>query len=319
MAGNQMQITNQSNLDAARIGFHIALMQALEAVAPDPGEALFAEVESTTAIEEYDWIGDVPGFEKWVGDRKLGDFGAHKLRVANDDWASGMRAHQNNFKDDKLGLFPLSVRQLAAKARRHRGDLCVKAMLNGFDGNLYPEAGNGLAYDGAMFFSTSHANGSNKMTSALSATALAEAERMFGAMTTADGKDPLDVEGTALIFGPALRETAEKLVKNDMVPNAAGTASESNINKGRYTLIESRRIRGAQANWWFLASLNNPVKPFLFQLREDISTSAILGGQGTANDSVPRFQKGQIWFGAEARYAVAPFAFQTIIGSKVAA
>jgi phage major head subunit gpT-like protein len=318
MSGNLFQIANQFNLEAARVGFHVAFMQALEATGPDEVEALYQMVSSTTSLEEHQWIGDVPGFEKWVGDRNLGDFEAFKLRIVNEDWSSGMRAHQNQFKDDKLGLFPIAIQQLAVKARRHRADLCVKGLLNGFDGNLYPEAGNGLAYDGALFFSTAHANGSNKLTDALSATSLALAERMFGEMTTADGKDPLDIEGTTLIVGPRLRETAMKLTMNEFVPSAAGTATESNIHRGRYKVMVSRRIKGNQSNWWFLAALGQPIKPFIFQLREEISTSAIMGGQGSPNDSVPRFRKGELWFGAEARYNVAPFAFQTAIGSKVA-
>jgi phage major head subunit gpT-like protein len=320
--GNMFQIGNQVNLEAARVGFHAAFMSQLEAVGPDALEALYAEVPSTTSVEEHQWLGDLPGFEEWKGDRKLSEFDAFKLRLENRDWANGIRVHQNNFKDDRLGLFRMQVAQLAQKARRHRADLCVKAILNGFAGNVYPEAGNGLGYDGAFFFSTSHTssggpNQSNKMTSALSATSLAEAERMLKVMRTADGKDPLDLQGTHLIVGPKLEETALKLVKNDLVPNSAGTATESNIHKGRYQVLMSRRITGDQDDYWFLADLSAPIRPMLFQLREDISSSAILGGQGTQNDSVPRFKKGEVWFGAEARYNVGYLAWQTIIGSAV--
>ena len=323
MAGNMFQIGNQANLEAARVGFHVALMQSLIAVGPDPAEALYAEVPSTTSIEEHQWLGDLPGFEEWKGDRKLGEFDAFKLRVENKDWASGIRVHQNQFKDDKLGLFSMQVAGLAQKARRHRADLCIKQLLNGFAGNVYTDAGNGLGYDGAFFFSTSHTSSggptqSNKMTSALSASSLAEAERMLKAMKTADGKDPLELQGTHLIVGPKLEETANKLMKNDMVPSAAGTAPESNIHKGRYQTIISRRIAGDQDDYWVLADLSAPIRPMIFQLREDISSSAIVGGQGTQSDSVPRFKKGELWFGAEARYNVAYLAWQTIIGSQVA-
>lgn len=321
--GNMFAVANQINLEAARVGFHAAFMEQLEAVGPDVLEILYAMVESTTSIEEHEWLGDLPGFEEWKGDRKLSEIDAFKLRIENRDWASGLRAHQNQFKDDKLGLFKMRVAGLAQKARRHRADLCVKALLNGFAGNVYPEAGNGLGYDGAFFFSTSHTSGggpnqSNKLTSALSASALATAEQMLKEMKTADGKDPLELQGTHLFVGPKLEETANKLVKNDLVPNAAGTATESNIHKGRYQVVVSRRITGAQDDYWFLGDMSAPIRPMLFQLREDISSSALVGGQGTQNDSLPRFKRGELWFGAEARYNVAYFAWQTIIGSQVA-
>jgi phage major head subunit gpT-like protein len=322
MAGNMFQIGNQVNLEAARVGFHAAFMSKLEATGPDGLEALYAEVPSGNSIEEHNWLGDLPGFEEWKGDRKLSEFDAFKLRVVNRDWANGIRVHQNNFKDDKLGLFGVQVAMLAQKARRHRADLCVKAMLNGFTGNAFPEAGNGLAYDGALFFSNSHSSSggpaqSNKLTTALSAASLETAEQMLGEMKTADGKDPLDLQGTHIICGPKLRAPATKLVTSELVPSAAGTASESNIHRGKYEVIVSRRITGAYDDYWFLADLSAPIRPMIFQLREDISSSAIMGGQGGAGDSVPRFKAGEYWFGAEARYNVAHFAWQTIIGSAL--
>lgn len=321
--GNIFNIAGQVNLDAARIGFHVAFLQALEAAADDPLKILFTEISSMTTIEEWEWLGDLPGFEEWKGDRKLGDLDAQKLRIENKDWSVGLRVHQNQFKDDKLGLFAARVAGLAEKARRHRYDLMVKMLLNGFDGNNYPEVGNGLAYDGAFFFSDAHTtsggpNQSNKLTEALSAAGLENAVKKFRALKTADGKDPLDLKGTHLIVGPKLEAVARKLLENEIVPTAAGTATEANIHRGRFQLLVSNRIAGAEDDYWFVADMSAPVKPFIFQSREDISTSAIVGQQGGEGDSVPRFQRGELWFGAEARYNVGYFAWQTVVGSEVA-
>jgi len=321
--GNMFSIAGQSNLEAARVGFHVAFLDSLEKVGPDPLEALFTEVASNNPIEEWQWIGDLPAFEEWKGDRKLGELTAYKLRLENKDWSSGIRVHQNQIKDDRLGLIRPKVEGLARKARRHRSDLMVQMLINGFDGLEYPKVGNGLAYDGAFFFSTSHSSGggpnqSNKLTSALSASTLATAEQMLMEMKTADGSTPLDLNGTHLIVGPKLADTARRLLTQDWVPSSAGTASESNVWKGRFTPLVSPRLTGTYDDWWFLADLSAPIKPAIFQLREDISSSAVLGDQGGTNDSVPRFSRGEIWFGAEARYNVGYLAWQTIIGSKVA-
>jgi len=320
--GNIFNISGQVNLEAARVGFHVAFLESLEAMGPDELEALFTEVQSSTSIEEWEWLGDLPGFEEWKGDRKLGDLDAYKLRIVNRDWSNGLRAHQNQFKDDRLGLFAPKVAALAQKARRHRSDLMVKMLLNGFAGNVYPEAGDGLGYDGAFFFSTTHSSGggpnqSNRITTALGAAGLEEAELKLQSLKTADGKDPLDLAGTHIICGPKLEATARRLVSQELVPNSAGTATESNIHRGRYEVMVSRRIAGAQDDYWFLADLSAPIKPMIFQNREEISTSAIVGAQGGSGDSVPRFQRGELWFGAEARYAVAYFAWQTIVGAIV--
>ncbi len=322
MAGNMFQVSNQINLESARVGFHAAFMQQLEAMGDDPINALYATVPSTTSIEEWDWLGDLPGFEEWKGDRKLGDTSSFKMQITNRDWSSGLRVHQNNFKDDKLGLFPVRVAGLAQKAKRHRSDLMVKMMLNGFAGNVFPDTGNGLSYDGAFLFSDSHAsdggpNQSNKITGgALTIANLELAEQKLKGMNTADGKDPLELGGTHLIVGPALEFVAKKLMGSEVIANAAGTASDTNIHRNQYEVIVSRRIKGAQANNWFVADLSQPIKPFIFQLREEISTSALIGNKGGDGDSEPRFKRGEYWFGAEARYNVGAFAWQTIVGSN---
>ena len=322
MAGNQFQISNQANVEAARIAFHAAFMQQLELITADPLEQLYQTVPSITSIEEWEWLGDLPGFEEWSGDRKLGDLSAFKLQIQNKDWSSGLRVHQNQFKDDRLALFSTRVQGLAQKARRHRYDLMVKLMLNGFAGNVFPEVGNGLAYDGAFLFSDSHSsdggpNQSNKISAgALTTANLEVAEQKLKNMTTYDGKDPLDLAGTHLVVGPSLEYVAKKLVTAEVIANAGGTASDTNVHRGQYQVIVSRRIKGSQANNWFLADLSQPIRPFIFQLREDISTSAVLGGQGTTNDSEVRFKRGEYWFGAEARYNVAAFAWQCIVGSN---
>lgn len=322
MAGNMFQIANQVNLDAARVAFHAAFMQALVNYEADPLEQMFMTAPSSSAAEEYNWLGDMPGFEEWIGDRKIGDTSAFKLQIINRDWSSGFAVHQNNFKDDKLGLFPTQVATLASTARSHRYDLMVKLMLNGFAGNVFTDVGNGLAYDGAFLFSDSHSSdGGPNQSNKISAGALTEAnldiaEQKLKNMTTHDGKNPLNLRGTHLIVGPALELRARKLMMAELTANAAGTAADTNVLRGKYQVIVSQRIRGAQANNWFLGDLSKPMRPFVFQLREEISTSAILGGQGSQNDSETRFKSGKLLFGAEARYNVASFWWQLIVGSN---
>lgn len=315
----EFNIANQANLDAARVAFHAAFLEMFGKTTASQLEILFNEIPSTAGLEEWDWLGDLPDFEEWKGDRFLAELEAFKLRVVNKDWASGIRVHQNTIKDDKLGLIRPKIEQLAQKARTHRYRLGLKLLVNGFDGVQYPDVGNGLAYDGRFFFSATRPTGSNKLTSALSLAALEAAEQLLQGQTTYDGSEPLDFVGTHLIVGPKLAPLANKLMGQDIVIGA-GPASESNYMKGRYTVITSPLIRGTHDDYWFLADLSQPVKPLLFQLREEISTSAVAGGatRGNQNDANPRFQRGELWFGAEARYNNAYFEPRAIVGSQVA-
>lgn len=301
-------IANNADMDAARVGFHAAFLQSLEQNADDPVSMLYTTVPSSRSVEEWNFMGDLPGFEEWDTDRKLATLKGFKLRVENKKWANGIRVKNDDFKDDALGLLPSQVTGLAQKARRHRWDLMVKLLLNGFDGTAYPEVGNGLAYDGAFFFSDSHLGGNdNKMATALDAAGLAAAELLLASMTTFDGNDPLDVYGTHLIVGPKLRTTAEKLLQQERLANG-----EDNINRGKYKLIVSNRIRGTYDDYWFLADLSGGIKPLLFQMREEISTSE------TGPNGLPAFQADELWFGAQARYNVGYFEPRLIVGSAVA-
>lgn len=306
-------IADASKLANAQIGFHVTFYEALERMDESELMQLANVIPSTTSLEEYESIGDLPGFEEWTDDRPMSEMKAGRFQITNKDWASGLNVRRNDIMDNKLGLVTSKIQMLAAKAKRHRWDLMIKVLLNGFAGNAYPTVGDGLAYDGALFFATTHAFGSNKLTTALSEAALDEAEKTFGLMTTADGKDPLDCQGTHLIVGPKLFPTAKRLVGNGMLINAGGTAAGSNIYQGRYTVIESRRLVGTYDDYWFLADLSQPVKPLIFQIREEINTA-----QQVDWSSEAMFNKAVLKYGAQARYNVGYYAPQTIIGSVVA-
>lgn len=317
-------ITNQANLDAARIAFHAAFLEQLGIKDTNPLAGLFQEVPSTTSLEEWDWLGDLPDFEEWKGDRFLAGLAAYKLQIRNKDWSSGIKVHQNDIKDDKFGLIQPKIAMLGQKAKTHRIRLTVKALIAGMGTGVYPEVSNGIAYDGVTYFATTHATGSNKHTAALSSAGLDAALVLLQSQTSFDGLEPLELGvlepgGTnklTLIVGPKLLGTATRLATSDFLGTAV--SAESNSWKNRLEVVTSGYLKGVFDDWWFLADLTQPVKPFIFQLREEISTSAVVGQQGGTNDSVPRFKAGELWFGAEARYNVAPFEFRTIVGAQVA-
>jgi phage major head subunit gpT-like protein len=303
-------IANSANIEAARVGFHAAFLEQLGQSESNPLLQAFNEVSSSAGIEEWDWLGDVPDFEEWKGDRFLADLEAFKLRLVNKDWASGIRVHQNQIKDDKLNLIQPKIAQLAQKARTHKIRLMVKLLINGFDGLAYPDVGNGLAYDGKFFFDATRATGSNKMTAAFDLAGLEAAELLLQSQVNYSGDEPLALTGTHIIVGPKNQAAALRIIGQEYL-----TGGESNYMKGRYEVVVHPLLRGAYDDYWFLADLSEPVKPFVFQNREDITTSAVVGDKGGSNDSVPRFQRGELWFGAEARYNVGYFEPRLMVGS----
>lgn len=315
-------ITNSGVLDSAKIGFHAAFLEQLDDKPEMEGIGqLYTEVASSKKLEQWDWMGDVPDFEEWKNDRKLAGLEAFALAVLNKKWSSGIRIKNDDFKDDALGLIPPQIAQMAVRARLHRFTMMVKLLQNGFDGVTYPDVGNGLAYDGAFFFSAAHrggttgANGNNKTVNALTSANLATATQMLRQQRTYDGLLPYGAHGTALIVGPQNEATAEKLMTSDYLANAAGTATETNYQKNKFKIIVADQIDLVHSLDWFLADLSGPIKPLLFQMREEVSTSAMANDQGN-NASLPTFSYDELWFGAQARYNAAYFEFRKIIGNR---
>lgn len=335
-------VENQSAYVNAQIQFRAAFFAALEKAKDSPLARLVQEVSSDTAAEQHIFLGDLPGFKEWVGDREMGSLAAHKIFIQNRNWSNGVEVHRNQIEDDKLGLVMPRIQGLAAKALRHRATLIAELLLNGFDGTANfgkqgdptATAGDGTCYDGSFMFSTSHSleggpEQSNTLTAKLSDTALEAAIQLMRGFRTYDGRDPLDITPTHLICGPSNEWTAKRLLDQefhvrDYVTAAGGApvaAMESNIHKGSLQLIVDPRIAdytGAggtdYSKYWFVAALDEPLKPFIFQLREPISVAALTGW-----DSPEMFKRGVMQFGAQARYAVANYDWRLIVGSTGAA
>lgn len=317
---SKLGIANHDLYAATMVGLQEVFQQDLAAMGPDPLRQLAVEVKSAGSGEQYMGLGDVPGMREWLGDRVLGSLNNMQWSIANRDFSSGIEIHKNAIADDKLGLIRPRINTLAAKASRHAGDLMAKYLIQGFSGSAYAvdEAGDGLSWDGALFFSDAHAwDGSaamsNKMTAALTEANLEAADLKLQSFSSWDGKDPLDIQGTHLFVGPKLYATAVKLIGSELLANAAGTAAPSNaFLRNRYTIVRVPRLIGAYDDYWFLADLSKGGKPFIFQNREEVSTWTQVD---TTNEAM--FMRGNIRFGAQARYGIGYYDWRLVVGSMV--
>lgn len=317
----------------AQISFHAAFFDAIEKVGEPELMQVAMELPSDTALEQHIFLGDVPGFAEWVTEREMGVLQAHNISVINKNWASGIGIHRNQIADDKLGLVFRKIATLAKKAKHHPAALLAKLFMNGFTGTSFPEVGDGTTYDGSLFFSATHAleggpAQSNLLANvALGDAGLEQAYQLFRAFATYDGLDPLEVEPTHLLVGPKLEWMAKRLVgqqlrvrnPGDTVGNSA-TSADTNVHYGALQVIVSQRLRnypvvngvgGDFSLAWGLLALGEPVKPWLFQVREPITTAAQV--DWTSDDM---FQKGKMNFGAQARYNVANYDWRLAVGSR---
>lgn len=321
----------------AQITFSAAFFEYLETAKVDPLMAAAMELPSNTAQESHIFLGDLPDFREWVGDREMGSLQAHAITIRNRDWSNGIAIHKNQIADDKLGLVMHRINGLAGKAKKHPGKLIAECLLSGFTGSAnfagstITEAGDGTTYDGAFMFSATHSleggpNQSNLLANtALGDSGLESAIALMRGFTTYDGVDPLEVNPTHLIVGPKLEFMAKRLLQQELRVRSPGdvgstfqTGAESNLHYKTLDLIVAPRIRDYTAaggtdysKYWFLASLDAPIKPFIFQNREPITAAAQVDW-----NTPDMFKRGQMNFGAQARYAVSNYDWRLLVGSQ---
>lgn len=324
----------QEAYSTAQISFHAAFFNYLEKMDEAALKQIAMEVPSDTALEQHIFMGDVPGFAEWVGDREMGALMAHAIKIANKNWSSGISIHRNQIADDKLGLVWPAIQGLAKKAKHHPAKLLAELFMNGFTGTSFPEVGDGTSYDGALFFSAAHAleggpAQSNLLVNvALGDSGLEQAYQLFRQFTTYDGLDPLEVEPTHLLVGPKLEWMAKRLVGQQLRVRNPGdtgttfqTGADTNVHYGSLQVIVSQRLRnyptvgsvpgGDFSTAWGLLALGEPIKPYLFQDREPITAASQVTW-----DTPDMFKRGQMNFGAQARYNVANYDWRLAVGSR---
>jgi phage major head subunit gpT-like protein len=104
-------------------------------------------VPSSTAQEQYAWMGMIPGLREWLGDRQLANIRTYDYTIKNKPWERTLTAHRDQLLDDQVGIYGPIVMGLAMEAKRHPQELVDSLLAGGFVN---------LCYDGQPFFSANH-------------------------------------------------------------------------------------------------------------------------------------------------------------------
>lgn len=266
---------------------------------------LFAtEVPSDTLIESYNWLGTVPAMTEWLDERRLAGLTAHNYSITNRDWANGIEVDRNTFKDNKLGLIMPRIQQLSLEAVRFEDQLTIEGFVNGTTE---------LCYDGQFFFDTDHkdpgaeyqTNQSNLLTGTGVGVAalLADYDAARVAMRRfRDGAGrPMNIMATHVLAPPELEGSFNRILNTEHYPVVFGSntaaASAGNPWKGTTKLETSAYL--TDANDWYLLALAEPVKPLIFQMRQQPEFAAL---DNPRDEEV--FMRKKFRYGADARYAV---------------
>lgn len=296
-------LINNANLKTLFTAFNAAFKAGLGQAASQYGQ-IATTVPSTTAAEEYGWLGQLPGLREWLGDRVVHAIGLHGYTIKNKPFELTVGVPRTAIEDDTYGVYTPLMTEMGRAVEAHPDQLVFGMLKDGFTN---------LCYDGQPFFSATHPvlNDKGKPVAQSNATgngtgdvwylldtrralkpliyqtrkapnfvaltaetddnvfnrsqyvygvdarrnagygfwqlahasnATLNAENLTAVITametrTGDHGRPLGISPNLLVVPKKLRFDAKKLLDADLVPNAAGTATESNPVKNVVDLL----------------------------------------------------------------------------------
>lgn len=297
-------LINATNLKTLFTAFNGAFKAGLGQAASQYSQ-IATTVPSTTASEEYGWLGQLPGLREWLGDRVVHAIGTHGYTIKNRPFELTVGVPRTAIEDDQYGVYTPLMEEMGRAAGAHPDQLVFGLLKDGrtalcYDGqpffsaahkvlndkgkevnvsNLSDDGGNGASWyvletrralkpliyqsrkapnfvaltgetddnvfhqgkfvygvdarrnAGFGFWQLAHA--SNKALTADNLMAVITAMET----QTGDHGRPLGISPNLLVVPKSLRFDAKRLLENELVPNAAGTATESNVVKGALDLL----------------------------------------------------------------------------------
>ena len=139
-------LVNNANLKTLFTAFNAAFRGGLGQAASQYGQ-IATTVPSTTAAEEYGWLGQLPGLREWLGDRVVHAIGNHGYTIKNKPFELTVGVPRDAVEDDQYGVYTPLMTEMGRAAEAHPDELVFRLLKDGRTA---------LCYDKKPFFSTTH-------------------------------------------------------------------------------------------------------------------------------------------------------------------
>lgn len=265
-------------------------------------EQIATVVNTTQPVQKYAWLGSTPPMREFIDERRPGGIAPYSLTIEDKVFESTIAVERKAIEDDQLDLIRLRIRDLAYRVNQHRHQMIVELLAAGSVTN---------GSDGVPFFGTAHpvnnTTWSNKTSSALSATSLADAfTQMMGVPD--DTGTPLGIIPDTLVVGPKLQWAAMELTQSPVVvykgnaTDSAGSTPYKNAFFGRLNLVVTPYLNGGSDDYWFMLDTKRPIRSVLLQQRSDVPVEFTALEGGSTSESA--FMRDRYLYGVRARYNV---------------
>lgn len=110
-------------------------------------ERVATQVNSTTAQENYEWLGEFTRLRKWIGDRQINRMKVYDYSIKNEKFEGTEGIPAERIEDDNYGVLMPKFQDMGYAAATHPDELVYGLMALGFTTPCY---------DGQYFFDTDH-------------------------------------------------------------------------------------------------------------------------------------------------------------------
>jgi phage major head subunit gpT-like protein len=141
-----MAVITQALLSAIFTGYKTAFTSGFAGVTPDWNKVAMT-VPSTTAAENYGWLGQMPRMREWIGDRVIGQLETYDYQIKNRTFESTIGLKREMVEDDQYGILSPMMTELGRSTAAFPDELVFGALANGFSN---------LCFDKQFFFDTDH-------------------------------------------------------------------------------------------------------------------------------------------------------------------
>jgi len=228
----------------------------------------------------YPFLSMIPGLREWVGPRVINNVSARSYAVPNKHWESTIALDANKIKDDQYGIYSTVAGMLGTHVAEWRDRELARIIELGTSANCW---------DGQFMFDTDHpvdpdnsgaGTNSNKLVGAtydISATgnavaAYAAAKAAMALWKREDGlqmgtiPDTIMVHPNEEVFGKAIVNAGNTAV---VFGSNTAAAAPTNVFQGELKLIINPYLTVTSGKPWYLLSTQAPIKPFIWQTREE--------------------------------------------------
>lgn len=268
-----MKLTD-SDLEALRVSLSTRFNEAFRGT-PAWWNRVAMLNETDEKIGRMGWLANLPQVRTLVGDRVVQNFAERAYDIVNVDRDLTVGIHRDQLDTKLLGGYAMTFAAMGETAAKHPDTLMVSLLRNGHSA---------LCFDDQYFFDTDHpvslSNSSLSTYSNYDASGKALTADNYAsvraAMMARKGENglPLGVRPNLLVVPPQLEATAKLIVMADMIPSTAGTASQTNVNKGTAEVLVVPEL-SADATTWYLLDASGVVKPLVYQRRRSFTFSML--------------------------------------------